>query len=121
MITEGIASFINLAQPDVYDGKPTEWYNITLTLEEKESEKLRDEGVLVNEYKNQGQRQFKTKHPIEVVDVEGEPMTKNFPYGSKVRVQWSKGPEHPKHKHATYLQKVRVLEMAEGLGDDDEF
>ena len=114
MITEGIAAFINLDQCDVYNGKDTGWFNITLNMEDAEAAKLEQAGVKVKVYKDQPQRQFKSKYPIKVVDEDGTEINKDFPFGSKVRVLWETGQPHPTYGVGTYLKAVKVLEMADG-------
>ena len=121
MITEGIAAFVNLSETESYNGQDTGNFSIVLNMEADEAAKVTAAGVTVKEYKNQPQRKFKSKYDVSVVDVDGTPISKNFPYGSKVKVLWDVGPEHPTYGCAAYLKKVKVLEVAEqALGEDDE-
>ena len=122
MVTEGIAAFVNLTDHEEYRGKSTGNYTIVVTVDDDEAAKLEAAGVKLKFYKGSAQRKFKTQYDFTVVDVDGEPTSKRIPYGSKVRIQWNtdKTP-HPEYGASTYLQKVRVVELAEGGGDDEDF
>ena len=123
MITEGIAAFVNLTETEVYNGKDTGAFSIVINMEDEAAAELEGMGVKVKEYKNQPQRKFKSKFDVQVVDVDGDPISKNFPYGSKVKLLWEAGNAHPTYGVATYLKKVKVLEMAEigeGSAEDNE-
>ena len=114
MITQGIANFINLEDTEMFNGKDTGKYSIMLTIEDDQVQVLEDAGVKVKEYKNQKQRKFVTQYAgFEVLDVDGNPTSKNIPYGSTVRVLWEAGKPHPQHGSAPYFKKIKVLELAE--------
>jgi hypothetical protein len=114
MITEGIANFVNLTETEFFNGKDTGKYSIMLTIEDDQVSTLEDAGVTVKEYKNQKQRKFVTQYEgFQVVDTDGESISKNIPYGSKVRILWEAGKPHPQHGSAPYLKKIKVLELAE--------
>jgi|TARA_R110000796_G_scaffold79326_1_gene176386 hypothetical protein len=114
MITEGIANFVNLTETEFFNGKDTGKYSIMLTIEDDQVSTLEDAGVTVKEYKNQKQRKFVTQYDgFQVVDTDGESISKNIPYGSKVRILWEAGKPHPTHGSAPYLKKIKVLELAE--------
>ena len=114
MITEGIANFVNLPETEFFNGKDTGKYSIMLTIEDDQVSTLEDAGVTVKEYKNQKQRKFVTQYDgFQVVDTDGESISKNIPYGSKVRILWEAGKPHPTHGSAPYLKKIKVLELAE--------
>jgi|TARA_R110000803_G_scaffold65565_1_gene126740 hypothetical protein len=114
MITEGIANFVNLTETEFFNGKDTGKYSIMLTIEDDQVSTLEDAGVTVKEYKNQKQRKFVTQYDgFTVVDTDGESISKNIPYGSKVRILWEAGKPHPTHGSAPYLKKIKVLELAE--------
>ena len=122
MITEGTVAFSNLTETEMYNGQDTGKYSLVVTLDEKAKVALEDEGVKCREYKNTPQRKFVTKFEnFQVVDVEGEVISKHIPFGSKVRIQWQGGQPHPTHGVAPYFQKIKVLELAEGAEDDEEF
>jgi hypothetical protein len=121
MITEGTVAFSNLEETERYNGQDTGKYSIVLTLEPDEAAKLAQEGVKLREYKNQPQRKFVTKFSgFPVLDADGEQISKYIPYGSKVRVMWEPGKPHPQHGVSPYFKKIKVLEMAEQIGADDE-
>jgi hypothetical protein len=121
MITEGTVAFSNLEETERYNGQDTGKYSIVLTLEPDEAAKLAQEGVKLREYKNQPQRKFVTKFSgFPVLDADGEQISKYIPYGSKVRVMWEPGKPHPQHGVSPYFKKIKVLEMAEQVGADDE-
>ena len=114
MITEGIANFVNLTETEFFNVKDTGKYSIMLTIEDDQVSTLEDAGVTVKEYKNQKQRKFVTQYDgFQVVDTDGESISKNIPYGSKVRILWEAGKPHPTHGSAPYLKKIKVLELAE--------
>tara|TARA_Y100001963_G_scaffold159754_1_gene265033 strand:+ start:3124 stop:3498 length:375 start_codon:yes stop_codon:yes gene_type:complete len=122
MITEGTVAFSNLAETEKYQGQDTGKYSIVLNLEPDEASKLDELGIKLKKYKNEPQRKFVTKFPgFSVLDVDGEPIAKYIPYGSKVRVLWEPSKPHPKYGVSPYFKKIKVLEMAEGMdGVDDE-
>jgi|TARA_R100001530_G_C4313571_1_gene153726 hypothetical protein len=119
MITEGIVAFSDLQETEKFNGQDTGKYSIVLTLEAEEAEAVESEGVHLREYQNQKQRKFVTKYPdFQVLDVEGEPTSKQIPYGSKVKVMWTPGKAHPTHGVAPYFKKIKVLELA--IHDTDD-
>ena len=118
-VSTGIAAFVNLTETESYNGKDTGAYTVTLTLDDDEAKKLEKMGVNLKEYKNQKQRKFKTTYDnFTVVDVNDDIVSKNIPYGSKVRVLWKDGDPHPQFGTPTYLQKIRVLEYSENEMED---
>ena len=122
MITEGVVAFSNLSETERYNGQDTGKYSIVITMEHDEADKLTAEGVTLKEYKNQPQRRFTTKYPhFSVLDVDGNPVPKEIPYGSKVKILWNKSNPHPTYGVIPYFKKIKVLEYADGtMGDDDE-
>ena len=53
-----------------------------------------------------------------VLDADGAPFSGKVTRGSKVRLLWTEGAPHPVHGVSTYLNKIKVLELAEqGVGD----
>ena len=124
MITTGIANFVHLDQTETYNGQDTGKYSVVLTMEDDEASKLEDIGVKVKEYKNQKQRKFATKYRVPVLTAEGDPFNGRVPFGAKVKVLWKQGNHHPVHGVGVYLEKVKVLEMPEGMDgseDDEDF
>lgn len=121
MITEGVVAFESLREHDVYQGKSTGKYTLTLTLSDSEAEKLEKMGVKVKTYEGNGQRKFSSQYDVPVVDTEDNPFQGRVNRGSKVRILWAEGKApHPVHGVSTYLNRVRVLELVESAGDTEE-
>ena len=121
MITEGVVAFSNLSETERYNGQDTGKYSIVITMEQDEADKLTAEGVNVKEYKNQPQRKFVTKFPqFLVLDADGNPVPKEIPYGSKVKILWQGGKPHPTYGVAPYFKKIKVLEYADNIMEDDD-
>ena len=123
LVANGVVAFSNLTETEFYQGKDTGRYSLVLTLDDKQRSKLVDMGVNVKEYEGNGQRKFASKFNVQVVDLNDEPVRGEIPYGSKVRVAYALGEAHPQYGCGTYLNKVRVVEMAEGSSAEmpDEF
>ena len=64
------------------------------------------------------QGKFSTKYDVPVLGADGQPFQGRVTRGSKVRLLWAEGNPHPVHGTSTYLNKVKVLEVAEA--DDGE-
>jgi uncharacterized protein YwbE len=118
IITEGLVAFESLKQHDEYQGQSTGKFTLTLTLSEAEAEKVEKAGVKLKMYEGNAQRKFSSGYDVPVVDLEDKPYTGNLPRGSKVRILWKQGKDHPTHGVATYLNRVRVLEVADSMGED---
>ena len=117
-VIEGIVNFSNLTQHDVYMGQTTGKYTMTITMSEDDAESLSSRGVKIKDYEGAKQRKFSSKFDVKVVDAEGNPFNGEVPYNSKVRLKYKVGPAHPVHGLSTYLEAVRVLEVAD-MSDDD--
>tara|TARA_R100001510_G_C7651104_1_gene208718 strand:- start:944 stop:1306 length:363 start_codon:yes stop_codon:yes gene_type:complete len=117
-VLEGLVAFENLEEHEVYQGQSTGKYSIVLSLDENSASKLADEGVKMREYEGVKQRKFSTKYTVPVFDNEGNPFQGRIGRGSKVRVLYQAGNEHPVHGTSTYLNKVKVIELAEDTGGD---
>lgn len=123
MVIEGEVAFCNLTEHEVYNGKSTGRYSIVITLDDAAAAKLEDLGVNVKTYEDKKQRKFASKFNVDILDTEDRPIQYEVPYGSRVRLLWQPGNEHPVHGTPTYVDKVRVLEMAErsaGVDPEDE-
>jgi hypothetical protein len=113
-VIEGVVAFSNLTECDSYKGKSTGRYTLTLVLSEADAAKLGSLGVHVKEYKDKKQRKFASKYPVRrVVTADDQPFTGEIPYGSRVRVAYETGEEHPEHGVPTYVNAVRVLELSD--------
>lgn len=117
-VIEGIVNFSNLTQHDVYMGQTTGKYTMTITMSEDDAESLSSRGVKIKDYEGAKQRKFSSKFDVKVLDAEGNPFNGEVPYNSKVRLKYKVGPAHPVHGLSTYLEAVRVLEVAD-MSDDD--
>ena len=120
-VMEGTINFSNLTKTDVYMGQDTGKYNITMTMGEEDANRLSSMGVKVKDYQGAKQRKFSSKYDITVLDSDGNPFRGEVPYNSKVRIKFKTGPEHPVHGVSTYLEAVKVLEIAEAPEVSNEF
>jgi len=120
-VIEGIVNFSNVTQHDVYQGKDTGDYTVTITISEDDANQLASNGVKIKDYKGAKQRKFKTQFDtLKVLDSEGNRYKGEIPYNSLVRVKYKLGKNHPVHGVSTYMEAVKVLEeaeMAEGVSD----
>jgi len=117
-VIEGIVNFSNLTAHDVYMGQTTGKYTMTITMAEDDAESLASRGVKIKDYEGAKQRKFSSKFDVKVVDAEGNPFNGEVPYNSKVRLKYKVGPAHPVHGLSTYLEAVKVLEVAD-MSDDE--
>ena len=117
MITEGLVAFESLKEHDVYEGKSTGKFTLTLTLSEEEAAKVEAAGVKLKMYEGNAQRKFSSGYDVVVVDADDMPFVGKLPRGSKVRILWKEGNKHPVHGVGSYLNRVRVLEVADDMGD----
>lgn len=133
MIVEGNIAFSNVTEHDTFQGQSTGRYSVTVTLDDAMADKLQSQGVKIKTYvpkDEEGnpldpmlQRKFASKYGIKVVDSDDEPWGREIPRGSKVRIKYALGNEHPVHGVSTYVNAVRILELAEdtmGEGGDEE-
>ena len=118
-VIECIVNFSNLTQHDVYMGQTTGKYTMTITMSEDDAESLSSRGVKIKDYEGAKQRKFSSKFDVKVLDAEGNPFNGEVPYNSKVRLKYKVGPAHPVHGLSTYLEAVKVLEVAEMDSEDD--
>lgn len=120
-ITTGKVAFENLTEYEVYDGKSTGKYSLTLLLDDDEGKALKEKGVKTKEYEGSPQRKFSSKFPVAVYNVDDSPFEGRVTRGSTVRIQWTEGKPHPVYGTSTYLNKVRVLELSEDLNTEEGF
>ena len=123
-VIQGSAAFINLVEHEQYQGKSTEKYSLTVTLDDKSIEQLEAQGVKMREYAPDGgtpqkQRKFSSKFNVPLYEANGDEFMGQVTRGSLVRVQYSLGDEHPVHGITPYLDKVKVLELATSNTDED--
>ena len=121
-VVEGTIAFENLDTHEMYQGQSTGKYSIVLSLDSDVAEALKTEGVKMREYEGTPQRKFASKFDVPVFDVDGTPFASNvIGRGSRVRIAYTLGKPHPVHGVAPYLNKVKVLEVAEASEDDGDF
>lgn len=119
-VLQGTVAFANLDEHEVFNGQSTGKYSLVLTLDDPEAEVLSKNGVKLREYEGLKQRKFSTKYPVDIIDTDDEPFRGRLTRGSKVKILYAEGKPHPVHGTPTYLNKVRVLEVAEnGEGSED--
>ena len=118
-VVEGVVNFSNLTEHDVYNGQSTGAFNLTITMSDDDANVLADQGVKIKDYQGNKQRKFKSKYEIKRIDAEGNTYIGEIPFNSKVRIQYKLGPAHPVHGVPAYLEKVRVLEEAEIIENDN--
>ena len=117
-VLEGLIAFENLDEHEIYQGQSTNKFSLVLTLDEPTADFLEGEGVKLREYEGAKQRKFSTKYDVSAVDVEGNAFKGRIGRGSKVRIMYTVGQPHPVHSTSTYLNKIKVLEVAEQEGGE---
>lgn len=120
-VVEGIVNFSKITQHDVFNGQDTGSYSMTITMDEDAASTLAASGVKIKDYQGNKQRKFKSKYDIRTLDAEGNPFIGEVPYNSRVRLKYKLGNPHPVHGVATYLEAVKVLEVAEVATIDEDF
>jgi len=115
-MASGVVAFSNLTEHDVFQGKSTGYYALTLALDEPSAATLASEGVKLRDYEGTPQRKFKTTYHVDVLNLDDSPFNGEIPFGSKVRVLYSLGKPNPTHGVPVYLHKVRLVELREGAG-----
>lgn len=119
-VLTGKAAFINLTETEQYQGQDTGRYTLTVTLDEDTAQMLSSQGVKLRDYEGTAQRKFSSKYPVKIIDAEDNPFIGPVTRGSTIRLSYKTGPAHPVHGTPTYLNAVRVVELADDAGIDDE-
>ena len=119
-VLTGKAAFINLTETEQYQGQDTGRYTLTVTLDDDSAQMLSQQGVKLRDYEGIAQRKFSSKYPVKIIDAEDNPFIGPVTRGSTIRLSYKTGPAHPVHGTPTYLNAVRVLELADDAGIDDE-
>ena len=119
-VLTGKAAFINLTETEQYQGQDTGRYTLTVTLDDDAAQMLSSQGVKLRDYEGTAQRKFSSKYPVKIIDAEDNPFIGPVTRGSTIRLSYKTGPAHPVHGTPTYLNAVRVLELAYDAGIDDE-
>jgi hypothetical protein len=118
-VVEGTIAFENLDTHEMYQGQSTGKYSVVISVDDSTAEKLESAGIKLREYEGTKQRKFSTKYDVPVMNAEGEPFAGRIGRGSKVRLLWAEGQPHPVHGVGTYLNKIKVLEVAEQEAGED--
>ena len=119
-VLTGKAAFVNLTETEQYQGQDTGRYTLTVTLDDDSAQMLSSQGVKLRDYEGTAQRKFSSKYPVKIIDAEDNPFIVPVTRGSTIRLSYKTGPAHPVHGTPTYLNAVRVLELADDAGIDDE-
>ena len=120
-VTEGTVAFQSLREHDSFNGQTTGKYTLTIMLPDDSAQELEDQGVKLKDYEGKSQRKFSSKFSVPILNPDGSPFEGDVTRGSKVRIQYLYGIPHPVHGVATYLNAVKVLEVAEATGTDTSF
>jgi len=112
-VLEGTVAFENLNEHELYQGQSTGKYSLVLSLDDEVAGELDARGIKLREYEGVKQRKFSSKFEVPVYNADGTAFDGRLTRGSKVRILWSEGAEHPVHGTSAYLNKVKVLEVAE--------
>lgn len=116
MYVEGEVAFCNLKSFDTYQGKSTDKYTITVTLDEANAEALSKAGVLVKDFQGSPQRKFSTTYEVSIFNPDMSAWDKKeIPKRSKVKI-YAKISDDPYKEYgcSTYVNQVQVLEEASG-------
>ena len=119
-VLTGKAAFVNLTETEQYQGQDTGRYTLTVTLDNDAAQMLSAQGVKLRDYEGTAQRKFSSKFPVKVIDAEDNPFIGPVTRGSTIRLSYKTGPAHPVHGTPTYLNAVRVVELADDASIDDE-
>ena len=119
-VLTGKAAFVNLTETEQYQGQDTGRYTLTVTLDNDAAQMLSEQGVKLRDYEGVSQRKFSSKYPVKVIDAEDNPFIGPVTRGSTIRLSYKTGPSHPVHGTPTYLNAVRVVELADDASIDDE-
>lgn len=119
-VLTGKAAFINLTETEQYQGQDTGRYTLTVTLDSDAAQMLSQQGVKLRDYEGTAQRKFSSKYPVKVIDAEDNPFIGPITKGSTIRLSYKTGPAHPVHGTPTYLNAVRVVDLADDASIDDE-
>jgi|TARA_R100000900_G_scaffold12229_2_gene10677 hypothetical protein len=112
-IAEGTVAFQSLRKHDEWQGQSTGKFTLTLSLPEDVAEALQSEGVKLKDYEGTAQRKFSSQYTVPVLNEDGTPFDGDVTRGSHVRILYSYGKPHPVHGTSTYLDRVKVLDLAE--------
>ena len=112
-VVSGKVAFSHLDSTEIYKGTDTGKFSVTITLDDENADLLAKQGVKLKDYQNNKQRKFRTKFNVKVIDANDQPFIGNIPRGSVVRLSYKTSAPDPVNGTPTYLNAVRVLEVAE--------
>jgi|TARA_Y100000289_G_C3904089_1_gene140885 hypothetical protein len=110
-VIEGDVAFCHLRTPDVYKGAPKDNYEITVSISDEDSEKLKAQGVKVKDYNGTAQRHFTTKEKLTIFSPDmtvwdGDEIAR----GSRVKLvyQLSKEP-YDNYGYSAYVSDIQII------------
>tara|TARA_B100001093_G_scaffold226772_1_gene217316 strand:- start:226 stop:666 length:441 start_codon:yes stop_codon:yes gene_type:complete len=110
-VIEGDVAFCHLRTPDVYKGAPKDNYEITISISDRDAEKLKAQGIKVRDYNGTAQRHFTTRNKLKIyapdlTEWEGD----EIPRGSRVKLIYGKSKlPHDDYGYSAYLNDVQIL------------
>jgi len=118
-VVTGKVAFSNLTEHESYMGQSTGKYSLVITLDAENAAQLSDAGIRLKDYNDTQQRKFSSKFVVPVVDMDDQPHSGEIPRGSVVRILYKNGDDHPQWGVTPYLNRVRLVELAEFAGEDE--
>lgn len=113
---EGIVAFSHVTEHEEYNGKTTEKYSLTVTLDDEVADELASKGVKIKQYQPEDkvfkQRKFTTRFDLRVIDADDKPYSGEIPRNSRVRLLYNLGNQGGEHGVPVYMNAIRVLEEA---------
>ena len=113
---EGIVAFSHVTEHEEYNGKTTEKYSLTVTLDDEVADELASNGVKIKQYQPEDkvfkQRKFTTRFDLRVIDANDSPYSGEIPRNSRVRLLYNLGNQGGEHGVPVYMNAIRVLEEA---------
>lgn len=113
---EGIVAFSHVTEHEEYNGKTTEKYSLTVTLDDEVADELASNGVKIKQYQPEDkvfkQRKFTTRFDLRVIDADDKPYSGEIPRNSRVRLLYNLGNQGGEHGVPVYMNAIRVLEEA---------
>jgi hypothetical protein len=113
---EGLVAFSHVTEHEEYNGKTTEKYSLTVTLDDEVADELASKGVKIKQYQPEDkvfkQRKFTTRFDLRVIDADDKPYSGEIPRNSRVRLLYNLGNQGGEHGVPVYMNAIRVLEEA---------
>lgn len=119
-VIEGTVAFSNLKAHEVYDGKSTGKYSLTLTLDQDTAKKLSDQGVKLRDFEGTPQRKFTTNREIDIYNPDMSSWAGDeIPRKSKVKIQVRVGDAYKDFGNSAYVNAIQVIEKGDGAVPDE--